>query len=109
LPVVAEEDFYPVYLSKGVLLEAQLIAHALREAGAPTAHRVVQLYRAGDVGEQAAPSLAAALKGSGLELIDRRLKSNGSRAERAAQGTARSWCRRCAGAVVAAEGSDRVA
>jgi hypothetical protein len=82
LPVVAEDDFYPVYLSKGVLLEAQLIAHALREAGAPTApHRVVQLYRAGDVGEQAAQAVAAALKGTGLELVDRRLKSNGSRAE----------------------------
>ena len=58
LPVVAEQDFYPVYFSKGVLLEAALVAHQLpadRERLAP--RRVVQVFREGDIGEQAASAL----------------------------------------------------
>jgi Cytochrome c len=60
LPVVAEKDFYSVYFSRGVLLEADLIAHKINEAAA-SAGRVVQVYRKGDIGEQA---LAQATKAS---------------------------------------------
>jgi Cytochrome c len=67
VPVVQEGDFYPIYFSKGVLLEAELIANAL----AGPDHRgevraVEQVYRAGDSGEAGASALAAALEGSGL-------------------------------------------
>ena len=67
VPVVAEGDFYPMYFSKGVLLEAQLIARALLGSdGRPAAGAVEQVYRAGDSGEPAARALAAQLEGSGI-------------------------------------------
>jgi hypothetical protein len=66
VPVVAEHDFYPLYFSQGVLLEAQLVAQTIlgpdRE-GAVGA--VEQVYRAGDSGEAAAGALAAQLRGHG--------------------------------------------
>jgi len=62
LPVDNERDFDTVYFSKGVLLEAELIAHALRAADAgPGPHRLVQVYRSNDVGAAAAARLRAAL------------------------------------------------
>jgi hypothetical protein len=58
LPVVAENDFYTVYFSRGVLLEADLIATQL--AGRKDQlRRIVQVYRAGDIGEEASAALAA--------------------------------------------------
>ena len=67
VPVVAERDFYPLYFSKGVLLEAQLMARAiLGPDGHPAVGAVEQVYRAGDSGEPAAEALAAALQGHGL-------------------------------------------
>jgi hypothetical protein len=56
LPVLHDGDFYSVYYSAGVLLEAELLAARL-PAGA---HRVVQIYREDDIGAAAAHSLAAA-------------------------------------------------
>jgi hypothetical protein len=62
LPVAAEQDFYPLYFSRGVLLEAQLVAHALRARGEGEGpRRVVQVVREGDVGADAAAALRAAL------------------------------------------------
>jgi cytochrome c553 len=65
LPVVAEGDFYPVYFSRGVLLEADLLAAELtrRVADGGTQaplRRVVQVARRGDVGEAAARALQSA-------------------------------------------------
>jgi hypothetical protein len=79
LPVVAEDDFYDVYLSKGVLLEAQLIGDRLRRPdltatqGKTQWRRLVQVYRNGDIGEQAASQLRGALQSSGVEAVDRTL------------------------------------
>jgi cytochrome c553 len=76
LPVVAEQDFYDVYLSKGVLLEAQLIADRLRRphpAGEPTPaprRRLVQVYRSGDIGEAAAAQLRGAAPSLSIEAVD---------------------------------------
>ncbi len=61
LPVVAERDFYDVYPSGGVLLEAQLVGARLAGAPAAPGGRLIQVYRRGDVGEDAARALAAAL------------------------------------------------
>ena len=75
-PVVAENDFDSLYLSKGVLLEAQLIAHDLKEQAAKAPpHRVVQVFRAADVGGEAAQTLSAALDHAGLTLVSRSLHS----------------------------------
>jgi hypothetical protein len=74
LPVVAEQDFYPLYFSKGVLLEAGLMASRLgAQRAAGEARRIVQIYRAGDVGEGAAAALRAALKSSDVQVAERRL------------------------------------
>lgn len=73
VPVVAEQDFYNVYFSRGVLLEADLIGSRLipppgqppvaGRSGAP--HRVVQVFQKGDIGEDGARQLSADLSSSG--------------------------------------------
>ena len=74
LPVVAEADFYPLYFSKGVLLEAQLLARRMTEkARAVGLRRVVQVYRSGDIGEAGAHELRAGLAAQGIEVLDRPL------------------------------------
>jgi len=76
LPVVAEDDYYTLYFFKGVLLEAGLIAHQLQElSGTSQIHRVLQVYRANDVGAGAAKALQAAAHAAGIEVADRVLKS----------------------------------
>ena len=82
LPVVAEDDFHSLYLSKGVLLEVGLIAHQLSDpAPQPSIRRLVQVYRADDVGEAAANALDAATRALGLEKIHRVLKAGPPGAE----------------------------
>jgi hypothetical protein len=74
LPVVAERDFYSLYFSRGVLLEADLIAHRLsdREESAGV-RRVVQIFRAGDIGQQAASALRDAALAAGMQTLERPL------------------------------------
>jgi hypothetical protein len=75
LPVVAEQDFYDVYWSKGVLLEAQLIADRVRssaQAGESAGRlRLVQVYRRGDIGEHAAAELRVGLASRAGQALDR--------------------------------------
>ena len=67
VPVGTDRDFYSVYFSKGVLLEAELIANQIfNEAAGEAVRTVRQIYRAGDSGEAAAQVLADALKGHGV-------------------------------------------
>jgi len=76
LPVVAEADFDSLYLSQGVLLEARLMSgelQALRES--TPLHRVVQVYRVGDVGAAAAEALAASQAGDGITVVKRGLSA----------------------------------
>ena len=70
LPVVAEGDFYPVYFSRGVLLEADLMAARL-SAGTP--RRLVQLVRDGDIGVAAAEALGQSARAAGWTVALRRL------------------------------------
>jgi hypothetical protein len=58
LPVVDRQDFYNIYLSKGITLEAEAIAQALIDAQVPPGE-VVQVYSPADPESAAA---AAALK-----------------------------------------------
>jgi hypothetical protein len=74
LPVDDERDFDTVYFSKGVLLEAGLIAHTLRatdEKG--STHRLVQVYRLADIGAAAADRLRSLLDQDAWHIDDQRL------------------------------------
>ena len=76
LPVVAEHDFYPVYFSRGVLLEAQLGAHwlgNLHQGG--SVRRIVQVYNRDDIGVAAARSLHELLSAAGIVVVDQALAS----------------------------------
>jgi hypothetical protein len=69
VPVEADGDFYVLYFSKGVLLEAQLIAKKIRDSSTPEPpHVIEQIYRRGDSGEPAAEALAAELKTAGTSV-----------------------------------------
>jgi hypothetical protein len=71
LPVTAEGDFYPVYFSRGVLLEADLVAHELHDmAASRRLRRLVQIAREDDVGVDAARALAD-LAGAQLPAVNR--------------------------------------
>lgn len=76
LPVVAEGDFYPVYFSRGVLLEADVIANRLNnELGNTSPRRVIQVFRSDDIGADAAKELAGALAPSGVTVAMHELTS----------------------------------
>ena len=69
-PIDDSRDFYPLYFSRGVRLEADLIAGQIaaktQSLPAAPASTVLQVYRRGDSGETAAMALAAALKPLGI-------------------------------------------
>src|SRR6202043_3392410 len=64
------------YFSRGVLLEAELIAHDLA-ARSQKAQRIGLLFRVGDIGEQAAAAFSGAMGGSGATVVSRRLPAHG--------------------------------
>lgn len=64
-PVVAEQDFYDVYFSRGVLLESDVIAGRLLQENAPAPRRLVQVFRRGDIGEDAARQLTGRITAAG--------------------------------------------
>ena len=71
VPVDADRDLYPVYFSRGVLLEARLIAQRLgAEAGGQSKVPVQQIFRDGDVGVAGARALASVLQASGRAVED---------------------------------------
>jgi len=69
-PIDSQRDFYSIYFSRGVLLEADLIAQKVR-GSTGAARKVQQVYRAGDVGEDGAKALAAALQRDGIQVTSR--------------------------------------
>ncbi|CAE6836451.1 type 1 periplasmic-binding domain-containing protein [Paraburkholderia haematera] len=77
VPVETDQDFYSVYFSRGVLLEAALLARRILDeaSGQPVRGKttVWQVYRTGDNGERGAQALAAALKGHGMTVSNRAL------------------------------------
>jgi len=73
-PEVNEDDFYSVYFSKGVVLEAQLFANQIsREHRSAKSGRLIQIFRSGDIGERGAHSLAREGPVRGAQLVDRPL------------------------------------
>ena len=78
VPAARADDFYSVYFSRGVLLEAQLIAGQARDfTGGHPLSRVVQVFRTGDAGETAAAALRASMRGTSIEVQDRALRADG--------------------------------
>ncbi len=75
LPVVADDNFYPLYFSRGVLLESGLIAHQISATQEHAAvHRLIQVYRGDDIGAAAAKALASEPLPENLQRITRVLK-----------------------------------
>ncbi|MBB5201843.1 c-type cytochrome [Glaciimonas immobilis] len=82
IPVNTENDFYTIYFSRGVLLEAELLAYRLRHKYVtPGRRRLVQVFREGDIGPQASAALADALKIAGWQSTSRVLKLSDNAAE----------------------------
>jgi hypothetical protein len=93
LPVVDESDFFPVYYSRGLFLEASLMADAIRTgapagseaergAAAPAStgvRRLVQVLRSGSGIEAAARQLAEPLAAQGWQAETRVLAGTGDR------------------------------
>jgi hypothetical protein len=70
LPVIAEKDFYPIYLSKGMTLEGELIEQHLRHAALADTP-LVQVCRSDDLrAETAARGLTDARQGKGVSSIE---------------------------------------
>jgi hypothetical protein len=82
LPVVAEGDFYDVYFSKGVLLEAELIAHEIQDNdGIWKTRRIIQIFRADDIGAAAAKALHDQITSHTLAVTERPLGRNATAGE----------------------------
>ncbi len=69
VPDVRNDDFYSIYFSNGVLLEAGLIAADIARGDHGVAPQTVhEVYRVGDSGEAGAQALAAALRAWGFDV-----------------------------------------
>ena len=80
LPVDAEDDFYPLYYSRGVLLEAALMANRLAaRPGGSALGRVVQVFRDDDIGGDAARTLSATLTSRRVAAVSRAIPSGAGR------------------------------
>lgn len=77
LPVVAEKNFYPVYFSRGVLLEADLMARRLRDRSSEV-QRVLQIFRTGDIGSDGARALSSALTSQHVPVFDHAVAAGAS-------------------------------
>ena len=74
VPVDQQRDFYSLYFTRGVMLEADLMADAILHPGGDRKVRTVrQIYRPGDSGEAGAVALAAALRGHDIEVSSQAL------------------------------------
>jgi hypothetical protein len=77
LPVVAEQDVYSLYFSKGVLLEAELLAQQISvDNQANRIGRILQMFRTGDIGAEAAAHLKSLLAVSGIQTLELPLRSS---------------------------------
>lgn len=73
-PVDGSGNVYSTYFSQGVSLEAALIAHDISKRVPDLAsHRLIQVFRSGDVGEAAANTLANKMKATGIPLQNQSL------------------------------------
>lgn len=81
-PAGADRDFYSLYFSRGVLLEADLIAQNLLNPGGRKAKEVHQFYRVGDSGASGAEALAHTLGHAGIQ-VKNHILAEGARLDQA--------------------------
>lgn len=67
----ATQSFYPVYFSRGVALEAGVLAKHLLSVKRQRPQRLVQVFRDDTVGRGAADAMKQALAGTGIVVVDR--------------------------------------
>lgn len=68
LPEISDEDFYSIYFSKGLTLEAEVLArHLSGQRGSTPAGPIIQLFRQGTPGEVAAMAFRRAMQRLGVE------------------------------------------
>ncbi|MBK8814899.1 MAG: ABC transporter substrate-binding protein [Methylococcaceae bacterium] len=68
-----QTSFYSLYYSGGLELETKVLAKHLRDLGAKSPKRLVQIYRDNESGHAASHALTEALRDSGIQVIDRLL------------------------------------
>ena len=75
LPVLAESDYASIYFSRGIVLEAEVLARHLVDAGRKgQGGQIVQVFRDNDIGRAPAQALRSALRRSGVtDVSDRPL------------------------------------
>jgi hypothetical protein len=79
LPVVKESDFYNVYYSRGVLLEADLMAHQLQiQKEKDGLGRITQVYRTGNIGAEASRKLNEDVEKIGVQTVSHPLRPGDS-------------------------------
>ncbi|MBS1159160.1 MAG: hypothetical protein H6R15_1579 [Proteobacteria bacterium] len=74
----APENFYNLYFSRGVMLEADVLAGHLLDGAAPKPQRLIQIHRDNVVGNAAARALATNLAGRGITVDSRPLGMAGT-------------------------------
>jgi hypothetical protein len=74
LPVVAENDSYSIYFSKGVLLEADLLAQRLDQIGPSNLRRVIEIRGEDVAAAGAAQALKRVLSERGIPIQERVLR-----------------------------------
>ncbi|NOT83532.1 MAG: ABC transporter substrate-binding protein [Methylococcaceae bacterium] len=70
----AETAFYSLYYSRGVALEADVLARHLRNQEKKAPQRVLQIYRDDELGKGAAEALTKSLHDSGIQVENRVLQ-----------------------------------
>jgi hypothetical protein len=73
LPVTSRQDFYALYLSRGLDLEARALAQHLLRSDLPGDARVVQVWERGGAGEKPARALRKALESAGRASVEDRI------------------------------------
>jgi hypothetical protein len=75
-PPASGKGYYSIYFSRGVLLEADILLQrlSLKSAADAPAGRIIQVYRSGDIGEDAAEALFRSAQGSYLSVVNRVLR-----------------------------------
>jgi hypothetical protein len=77
-PVVAGTGYYPLYFSRGVTLEAEVLAKYRRESGqSKKSGKIVQVYRDHPLGLSISRAFRDALRASGEDVIDHALPNTG--------------------------------
>jgi hypothetical protein len=78
LPVTSRQDFYALYLSRGLDLEARALARHLQRSDLPGEARIVQIWEEGGAGEKPARVLREALESGGrASVLDRVVPAGG--------------------------------